>query len=271
VCAHLQPKSIRVKVGDVVTPGMELARCGNSGRSPTPHLHFQIQRSKPLGSPTIAFDFGDVVVRSGDRLEMGTHTVPEEGAFVRPAQRDDSLARAMAWSPGMALELRDGSTGRAELAKVEVDLRGMRSLRSPTGRLVFDSYENGLVLLDYSGAADSLLRYLLLAWPRLPFDPSPRLGWTETLSRRLFLPRWLRALADLWIVAVPEFGKLDVVYEMTRETGAVRIVGRAERWQATSLLSLTGKEHTLEVEHGGRRTSIVVKKVDAEYGKEVQA
>jgi hypothetical protein len=253
-----------VRVGDVVTPGMEIGRCGNSGRSPVPHLHFQVQRSRLLGTPTIAFDFGDVVVRKDDQLVMGTHTVPSERSFVRPAQRDDGLARAVAWAPGMAFALTDKGNGRSELAKVEIDLHGTRMLRSSAGRLSFDAYENGLVLVDYSGSSDSLLRYLLLAMPRLPFDPSPTLQWTDALSRRLFLPRWLRALGDLWIVMVPEFGKLDVEYEMRRETGRVRVEGRAETWKATSLLSLAGEDHVLAIEHAGRRTEITMKRVDGE-------
>jgi murein DD-endopeptidase MepM/ murein hydrolase activator NlpD/urea transporter len=269
VCAHLLPKSIRVKVGDVVTPGMELGRCGNSGRSPTPHLHFQIQRSKPLGSPTIAFDFGDVMVRRGAELELGTHTVPDEGSFVRPVQRDDTLARVMSWSPGTQLELREEQGGKSEIAKVEVDLRGTRSLRSPRARLDFDAYDNGLVLVDWSGAADSLLRYLLLAFARLPFDPSPSLSWTDALSRRLFMPRWRRTLADLWMVLVPELGKLDVVYRMRREAGVVRVEGKAEAWQSTALLSLAGQAHTIEIEHGGVHTRLVVKKLETSEGKDV--
>jgi len=270
VCAHLQAKSIRVKVGDVVTPGMEIARSGSSGRSPIPHLHFQIQRSKLLGSPTIAFDFADVMVRRGTELEIGTHTVPSEGSFVRPVQRDDVLARVMSWSPGAQIELVQSDGGPTEVAKVEVDLLGTRSLRSPRGRLDFDVYENGLVLVDYSGG-DSLLRYLLLAFARLPFDPSASLGWTDALSRRLFMPRWRRALADLWIVIAPELGKLDVTYRMRRETGAVRIEGKAETWQSTAVLSLEGKSHTIEIEHRGRRTSLTMKRLEPSYGKDGKA
>ena len=40
--AHLQPGSIRVKLGDRVKPGQVLALLGNSGNSDAPHLHFQI-------------------------------------------------------------------------------------------------------------------------------------------------------------------------------------------------------------------------------------
>jgi urea transporter len=38
VLAHLQKDSVRVKPGDYVVPGQMLAHCGNSGRSPQPHL-----------------------------------------------------------------------------------------------------------------------------------------------------------------------------------------------------------------------------------------
>jgi hypothetical protein len=40
--AHLQPGSLRVKVGDRVKTGQVLGLLGNSGNSDAPHLHFQI-------------------------------------------------------------------------------------------------------------------------------------------------------------------------------------------------------------------------------------
>jgi len=44
--AHLQPDSIIVKIGDNVKRGQIIARCGNSGNSSEPHLHFQLQNGK---------------------------------------------------------------------------------------------------------------------------------------------------------------------------------------------------------------------------------
>jgi hypothetical protein len=169
----------------------------------------------------------------------------------------------MSWAPGTAFELAEPATGRIERARVEIDLHGTRTLRSDQGRLTFDAYDNGLVLADYSGNAESLLRYLLLAWARLPFDLSANLQWTDALSRRLFVPSWLRFLADLWVVVVPEFGKMDVEYSMRREEGRVLIEGKAETWQARSRLSLSGEAHTIEIEHNGIRTEITMKPVDA--------
>ncbi len=40
--AHLIPGSVRVRPGQVVAAGTELGRCGNSGHSTNPHLHWQV-------------------------------------------------------------------------------------------------------------------------------------------------------------------------------------------------------------------------------------
>ena len=62
--AHLQPGSIRVKVGDRVRRGQVIGLLGNSGNSVGPHLHFHIGNANSLnGSEGIPFVFGsfDVV------------------------------------------------------------------------------------------------------------------------------------------------------------------------------------------------------------------
>ena len=41
--AHLIPGSVRVAVGERVSEGQEIGRCGNSGHSTEPHLHFHLQ------------------------------------------------------------------------------------------------------------------------------------------------------------------------------------------------------------------------------------
>lgn len=54
--AHLQPGSIRVKVGDRVTRGQVLGLVGNSGNSTEPHLHFHISDgNSPLGSDGLPY------------------------------------------------------------------------------------------------------------------------------------------------------------------------------------------------------------------------
>jgi hypothetical protein len=79
--AHLQPGSIRVKVGDRVTPGQVLALVGNTGNSSEPHLHFQLMNhNSPLASEGLPYSFANFYVggmMAGDppdyKLE---HTAP---------------------------------------------------------------------------------------------------------------------------------------------------------------------------------------------------
>jgi hypothetical protein len=56
--AHLQPGSIRVKVGDTVKTGQVLGLLGNSGNSDAPHLHFHIMDGpRPLSSNGLPYRF----------------------------------------------------------------------------------------------------------------------------------------------------------------------------------------------------------------------
>jgi hypothetical protein len=56
--AHMQPGSVRVKVGDKVRRGQVLGLLGNTGNSSEPHLHFQIcDANSELGSEGLPYAF----------------------------------------------------------------------------------------------------------------------------------------------------------------------------------------------------------------------
>jgi hypothetical protein len=64
--AHLQPGSLRVRLGDHVRRGQVLGLVGNSGNSTEPHLHFHLADGvSPLGSEGVPYryDAFDIVGR----------------------------------------------------------------------------------------------------------------------------------------------------------------------------------------------------------------
>jgi murein DD-endopeptidase len=61
--AHLQPASLRVKLGERVTRGQVVGLVGNSGNSTEPHLHFHLSDApSPLGSEGIPYRYDAFVL-----------------------------------------------------------------------------------------------------------------------------------------------------------------------------------------------------------------
>jgi murein DD-endopeptidase MepM/ murein hydrolase activator NlpD len=65
--AHLQPGSVRVKVGDQVHAGAMVGSLGSSGNSSEPHLHFQVcDRPDPFLCAGIPVAFGNLIILWAD-------------------------------------------------------------------------------------------------------------------------------------------------------------------------------------------------------------
>ena len=268
VYSHLKPGSINVKVGDPIRAGAELGRCGNSGRSLVPHLHFHVQRGPTLGSETLAADFGDVVSRTDRTVTISHRVIPAIGARVRPIMRDEALAGALAFPPGSRWLLTDPATDRQEPARVDVDLWGRRALRSARGALYLESYENALVIVAFDGAQDSLLRYLLLAMARVPFDQEGTIEWTDRVPRRLLFA-WPWAFLDLLTVVAPGLNDWDVQYASRRSEGALAIAGRSASFRTSALVSLSGHAHRVSVTRGSTERVVLIAPQDNDPQAEV--
>ena len=257
VAAHLRPRSITVKPGDMVRAGVEIGKCGNSGRSPVPHLHFHVQRGALLGGETIPADFGDVVSRTNERTTVDHRVIPHEGETVRPIVRDEAIASALAFPPASAWTLVEEGSGQREVARMELDLWSRRVLRSSLGRLYVEPYESGLVVVAFHGDRRSLLRYLLPALARVPFDQESGLTWRDRVPRRLLFP-WPWSFADLAAVVTPRLTDYDVTYTARRTERAVVVEGTATRFSTRAVVSLAGEPHRIEITRRGRTTTVTL-------------
>jgi len=79
---HLKAGSIKVVAGDAVRSGQMLALCGNSGRSPEPHLHFQFQGTPNIDGKTFEYPFGHFMVKQEQTTDLQSYKVPQQGQIV---------------------------------------------------------------------------------------------------------------------------------------------------------------------------------------------
>ena len=101
--AHLKQSSMTVFPGQRVVRGAVLGHCGNSGRSPVPHLHMHVQNTIYLGTPTRPFCLKHYIETSGeDRLRIyKTSRVPATDARIQTPSADPVIGVLFAaWLPG---------------------------------------------------------------------------------------------------------------------------------------------------------------------------
>jgi hypothetical protein len=83
VLAHLKLGSITVKVGDKVKEGQVIGRCGNSGNSSEPHLHYHLQNTPIIQDGTgIKCYFQQVTIISDGKKERRALYSPVKGEVV---------------------------------------------------------------------------------------------------------------------------------------------------------------------------------------------
>jgi urea transporter/murein DD-endopeptidase MepM/ murein hydrolase activator NlpD len=97
--SHLKRGSFKVSKGDYVKRGDLLASCGNSGRSPEPHLHFQVQTSPVLGAKTIDYPFAYYHLNSTEGIQLNQFNKPKEGDVVSGVIDNSLLKNAFEMMP----------------------------------------------------------------------------------------------------------------------------------------------------------------------------
>jgi hypothetical protein len=85
VLAHFQRGSVLVKAGEQVKRGQLLGKCGNSGNSSEPHLHYHLQHS-PIFQDAVGIKilFQNVSITKGGQMEVKMNYSPVKGDIISP-------------------------------------------------------------------------------------------------------------------------------------------------------------------------------------------
>lgn len=162
--SHLKKDSIKVKKGEEVKFGQIIANCGNSGRSPYPHLHFQMQESPYIGSVTLDYPLNNYIEHQNKDFHLRTHSIPEKDNFVSNIESTDLLVSALNFIPGQILEFNvtDESYSGEVSWEIKVDEYNQSYIlcKNTGAKAYYENDKNLFYFTYFEGTKKSYLFYL---------------------------------------------------------------------------------------------------------------
>jgi len=104
--SHLKKDSVKHYVGDYIKAGELIATCGSSGRSPEPHLHYQIQYEAKIDAHTMKYPFAYFIEYENKKAVFKQFEVPKENDVVENIQLNKLLSESLYFIPGKKLKFR---------------------------------------------------------------------------------------------------------------------------------------------------------------------
>lgn len=251
--SHLKKGSIRVKPGDYVKQGDVIAACGNSGRSPEPHLHFQVQATAFIGSKTMEYPFALYVKEKGSTANVMEFSIPQEVDMVYNFMPDASLQQAFEWLPGQCMDVAaDGfDTGRWE---VFTDAYNHTYIWCHTTKSAawFLKTPQAFSFSSFEGNRKSLLYYFFLACYKVYLGASPAVTASDCYPLQLASIGALSWVQDL-VAPFYIFSKLHYASETLQADGSSmdnRFLIKSRQQMRSFSLTKPINEFETEVEDG---------------------
>ena len=164
--SHLMQHSINVKIGDFVQVGQVIAKCGNSGYSPEPHIHIQVQQFSHLGSPTLPFKWIDLIKEN----KLYYYHLPKKDEIIESTITDKAMQLRLNFilDDIFKYEVYENETKIKDIEfKVKMNHNGEFYLSDSKNRLYFYLDEKLFYFYNYEGE-ESYLKNMFKLAPKIP-------------------------------------------------------------------------------------------------------
>lgn len=211
--SHFVKDSIVVKKGDWVERGVLLGLCGNSGYSPQPHIHIQVQALESVGSYTIPFSFISYLSEG----KFFSNNLPDEDTIVEPLFKDKiiNIATSFMLDDVYKYEVRRNNVVEDKITLVvKIAEDGTFYFDSGRGKLYFGKHE-GTFYFYYMDGSDEYLKAMFLALPRLPLVKKPGLSWTDFIPIKVMEQGWRKEVVQFISSFNHSFGEIKSTLTFT--------------------------------------------------------
>lgn len=255
--SHLQPDSICVKTGTRVKAGDPIGRCGNSGRSPYPHLHFQFQASPAIGAPTLNFPFTYYLQEEENSQKLCSSAIPLKDQRLQNISTNELIRGAMDLVAYKSLKFKTDCPGIIPECELEVRIDPYNNSYledlSTGARAWFRYDEKMLLFIRYSGSRKSLLFHLYMALYKQPTGYNPTLIINDELTPDILYREPLRSIQDLaapmGIFLRTFYTSSQVYIDNELSPSKIHITSRVEK--KVPVLSGAGYEYEIHLNNNG--------------------
>ncbi len=198
--SHIKKDSFKVQIGDYVNKGDVIAMCGSSGRSPEPHIHFQLQETKEIGSKTLKYPLSYYVTKEKEGYLLHSFELPNEKETIFRPSVSPLIKQAFHFIPGMELkfEVKNGNNKSTESWLVCTDSYNNSYLYCNKTKAIayFTNNDTLFYFTSYVGTKDSLLYYFYLGANKILLSYFPELKLEENLPVETYGNNALKIIQD---------------------------------------------------------------------------
>jgi urea transporter/murein DD-endopeptidase MepM/ murein hydrolase activator NlpD len=215
--SHLLQHSLTVHIGSYIKRGDIIAKCGNSGYSPQPHIHIQVQETGLLGAITKEFCFKDYYENSN----LIFNSLPKQDSQIEAPiiNKNISSKLLLVLDDSFTYDISKSEKKIGEVTfTIKMNLEGVFYFEDDDkNELYYQIDETQFYFYKYQGKNSHLKQLFILA-PRIPFINKDNISYIDYLNINLVKNKVSIIKTELLSSINAKYAKLEETYIYKNET-----------------------------------------------------